>query len=62
MIKLSTGQNSTLGEYRKIAVFYGAKAVAFIDNKIAESPKGVDEEVLTDERQMLFLLAQIEFK
>jgi hypothetical protein len=59
MIKLSTGDDSTLGNYRRLAaMFYGeaSKAVKFLDDKIAASPKGEDEEVLADETQMIYLL------
>lgn len=59
MIKLSTGQDSTLGEYLKLSTaFFGAesKATQFIQNKIANSPNGANEEVIADESQMLYLL------
>ena len=59
MKKLSTGANSTLGEYRKLtcAVFgTDSKATAFIDQKIKDSPNGEKEEVLADEGQMAHLL------
>lgn len=59
MIKLSTGQDSTLKTYKGIARIFGKTAEAFIDEKIAESPRGENEEVLTDERQMLILLASM---
>ena len=59
MIKLSTGQNSTLGTYRGIAAIFGKKAIQFIQDKIDESPNGEDEEVLADESQMLLLLASM---
>lgn len=58
--KLSTGADSTLGEYRKLAsVFFGAKAVAFIDEKIKESSRGADEPVVAAESQMVYLLANL---
>ena len=50
MLKISTGQDSTLRTYRKIATVFGDSAVQFIDKKIAESPNGENEEVLADER------------
>ncbi len=59
MEKLSTGQDSTLGEYRKLAVaFLGedSEAVKFLDEKIAESSNGEKEEVIAAESQMLYLL------
>lgn len=57
MIKLSTGDDSTLGSYLRIAKIFGPKAVKFFEEKIKESPNGKDEEVITDELQMMFLLS-----
>jgi hypothetical protein len=57
--KLSTGDDSTLGSYRKLAaIFFGenSRAVAFLDEKIAASPNGENEEVIADEGQMIYLL------
>ncbi|WP_439823959.1 hypothetical protein [Aeromonas caviae] len=65
MRKLSTGQDSTLGNYRIMAVaVFGqdSKAVAFLDKKIAESPNGVDEEVIVDESQAVAMLGQLHMK
>jgi len=59
MMKLSTGQDSTLGAYKGIAVLFGKKAVEFIDKKIADSPNGEDEEVIADETQMIYLLSRM---
>ena len=59
MKKLSTGQDSTLGTYRSWAKLFGKGAEDFIDAKIAETPKGEDEEVLADETQMLILMASM---
>ena len=59
MQKLSTGENSTLGTYKKIASVFGEKAVAFIQKKIDESPNGKNEEVVAHESQMLVLLASM---
>lgn len=59
MRTISTGQPSTLKTYLGIARFFGPKAVAFIEQKIAESPSGEDEEVIADERQVLYLFAQM---
>ena len=59
MKKLSTGDDATLGNYRKLAkAVFGqeSKAVKFLDDKIAESPNGENEEVLADEGQMVYLL------
>ncbi len=57
MKKLSTGDDSTLGNYRKLAaIFFGeeSKAVKFLDQKIKEGSE--DDEVIADERQMVLLL------
>ena len=59
MKKLSTGDDSTLASYRKLAsLFFGerSKAVQFIDAKISISPDGQNEEVFADESQMVNLL------
>lgn len=50
---------STLGEYRKMCAAFGGndcKAVKFLDEKIADSPNGEDEEVLAADSQMRALL------
>lgn len=63
MTKLSTGADSTLGEYRKLAAtFFGAdsKAVTFLDGKIKDSPNGENEEVLADEGQMMHLFMSLD--
>lgn len=63
MIKLSTGVDSTLGNYRDLAnAFFGEDSpqVKFLDKKIDESPNGRDEEVIADEGQVLYLLAHLE--
>ncbi|MGU5794323.1 hypothetical protein ACV1DW_15940 [Aeromonas hydrophila] len=62
MRKLSTGHDSTLGNYRKMAVaVFGedSKAVQFLDKKIAESPNGEDEEVIVAESQAVSMLGQL---
>lgn len=59
MYKLSNGQDSTLGNYKKIATIFGKGAIDFIQKKIDESPNGEDELVIADESQMLFVLASI---
>ena len=62
MKQMSMGGDATLGNYRKMAViFFGddSPAVKFLDGKIKESPNGSDEEVITDESQMVYLLANI---
>lgn len=63
MTKLSTGDDSTLGNYRKLlAPVLGekSKAIEYLDRKIAESPWGADEKVFASERQMLDLLLNLE--
>lgn len=62
MIKLSTGEDSTLGTYKKLARIFGPEAVKFIEDKIKESPHGEQEEVIADESQMLLLLASLSEK
>jgi hypothetical protein len=62
MIKLSTGQDSTLGSYHKLATLvFGADSnqVRFIESRIASNPNGANEEVVADERQMLYLLVNL---
>jgi len=59
MRKLSTGDDLTLKSFRKLTVLvFGSEsqAVVYLDKKIVESPNGENEEVLTDERQMIQLL------
>lgn len=55
---ISTGEPSTLKTYRKIAFlldgFRVGAATKFIDTKISESSE--DEIVISDERQMIYLL------
>lgn len=54
MRKLSTGDDSTLGNWKKLAVpFFGEEhpAVKFLDSKIDE--QGEDEEVVVDESQFI---------
>ena len=57
--KLSTGEPSTLKTYRGFAAVLFPKALPMLDERIARY--GEDEPVDQDERQMLWLLAQIEF-
>jgi hypothetical protein len=59
MKKLSTGHDSTLGNWLELVnTFCGpdSTAAAFIIDKIAASPNGADEEVVADERQFLGVL------
>lgn len=60
MITLTTGEDSTLGNYKKLSEMCFGKdsgVVKFLESKIAESPNGEDEEVIIAESQMLFLLS-----
>lgn len=62
MNKLSTGQDSTLGNYRKLTVAFfgeGSPAVAFLDEKITSDPNGENAEVLAEESQMVYLLMSL---
>lgn len=62
MNKLSTGADSTLGEWMLLAgAFFGpeSKAVTYISKQIDKSPNGPDEEVIADEGQFLHVLMQI---
>ena len=64
MKKLSTGDDSTLGNYRNLySSFFGeeSKAIKYLDDKIASSPNGENEEVLVDECQMVHLLGLVNF-
>jgi len=56
MRKLSTGADSTLGEWRKLveATFGPGKALDYLDKKIEE--QGEDQEVIVDERQGICML------
>lgn len=59
MTKLSTGQDSTLGNYLALAnIFFGENsgAVRFIEGKIKHSSNGANEEVIAAESQMIYLL------
>jgi hypothetical protein len=65
MKKLSDGKDSTLGNYKALAIsLFGqeSEAVKLLDDKIKDSPEGENEEVLADESQMFFLLANLGFK
>jgi hypothetical protein len=59
--KLSTGDPSTLGSYRKLTLaFFGeGPALAFIDQHIADDPDGEAGVVIADERQMIYLLMSL---
>ena len=62
MKKLSTGDDSTLENYRKLAVdIFGedSDAVKMLDDKIKESPNGKYEEVLENERELVYVLMSL---
>ncbi len=62
MNKISTGDNATLGNYRKLtSLFFGetSKPTKFLDDKIKESPNEENEEVLAPESQMMFIFAEL---
>ena len=61
MKTISTGEPSNLETYRNIALALSlqnenSKAVKFFDKKIKESPNKEKEEVIADERQMMYLI------
>jgi len=65
MDKISTGEDSTLGTYKKMAVaLFGedSKIAKFFNDKIAESPNGENEEVIQHESQMLYLIMHMGLK
>lgn len=64
MKKMSTGENSTLGNWKRLVqvVFGQGPALEFLNNKIKASSNGEDEEVIADESQLLFALGQMQFK
>ena len=64
MTKMSTGDDATLGNYRKMAAaVFGedSKPVKFLDDKISYSPRGANEAVVADEGQMVRLLGTLAF-
>ncbi len=65
MNKLSTGADSTLGNWIDLClVSFGkeSKATKFLEAKMKNSPNGKEEEVLADESQLLYALMQIHLK
>lgn len=57
-----TREFKTLGVYRAVCVVLageGSRAVKYFDDKIQQSPKGQDEEIIADESQMMFLIASL---
>lgn len=63
MQKISTGDDSTLGNWRKLvaSAFGEGPALRFLDMEIAKAPHKENEEVLTSEEQFLFLLASRQY-
>jgi len=65
MKNISTGEPSTLGTYRNIALILSgskdSKAVQFFDKKIEQSPNAENEIVIADETQMMVLIAELVF-
>ncbi len=62
MMKLSTGQDSTLASYLQLCLaIFGADSpqVEFIMSKIRTSPNGAHEEVIAAESQMMYLLVNL---
>ena len=57
MRTISTGQPSTVGTYFGISRFFGEKAQAFMQEYMDKS--GPDEEIIAEESQMLYLLANL---
>lgn len=52
----------TLGYHRdmaKVVLGVNSPAVKYLEDKIAESPNGEDEEVVVPEQQMVYLLVNI---
>lgn len=62
MNKLSTGQDSTLGNWLNLSrLVFGENSPAskFLESKIHESPDGENGEVLADEGQLLNVLVHM---
>jgi len=64
MHKLSTGEESTLGVWKKLvlAAFGSGPALDYIENKIKVSPHGEQELVVVDERNLLAMLIELQRK
>jgi hypothetical protein len=59
VVKLSTGQDSTLENWIALSsLFFGkeSKPTKFLQEKADKSEKGVKEEVIADERQLILVL------
>lgn len=62
MKKLSTGQDSTLENWIKLSTMaFGkdSKATNFLEEKIKIYPEGLQEEVISDESQLITVLYKI---
>lgn len=62
MIKLSTGQDSTLGNWISLCkTFFGedSASIDFLEGKAKESRNGLEEEVIAEERQLIQALYKI---
>lgn len=62
MKKLSTGQDNTLENWILLSTsVFGedSKATEFLKTKANESPNGIKEEVIADERQLLMVLMNL---
>lgn len=63
MQKLSTGEPSTLGTYRNIALKLSendqSEAVKYFDQQIAEAEKGAEEEVTENETRMMIKISRM---
>ena len=57
MRTISTGQPSTVGTYYGISKFFGEKAEGFM--KFHMDKYGADEEIIAEESQMLYLMANV---
>lgn len=62
---MSTGQDSTLGNWRKMwTLVFGEdnKGTRWLDDAIKEAKNGENEEVITDEGQLLYALVEMSRK
>ena len=57
MRTISTGQPSTTGTFHGISKFFGKEAEAFMKEYVDKF--GPDEEIIAEESQMLYLLANL---
>lgn len=62
MNTLSTGQDSTLGNWiRVVQAFFGrdSPALDFLNAEVSKATHGIEEEVIAEERQLIKLLWEI---